>query len=73
MEETPIGVGQQWAYKGEVYIISCYNPGFYLTKDADGANWHNGVEYLGGTNSENVYVRAEPDFRAKFTRVEEEA
>lgn len=62
---TFIEVSKTYTYKGKVYVVTKYEPGKYLTKDADSGNWHDAVEYTTAP-AEMTFVRAASDFEEKF-------
>ena len=74
-----IVVGQRYRYKGREYTVQRFDPGNFLTKDADSGNWQDAVEYTVGVpidpaerpsdTNQKRFVRSAEDFANKFEQV----
>lgn len=74
-----IQIGTRYRYKDREYTVQRYDPGNYLTKDADSGNWQDAVEYTVGSplnpaerpddTNQKRFVRSAEDFANKFVQV----
>ena len=71
-----IELGGIYSRKGKQYIVSKYQPGKFLSKDADAGNYTDCVEFqpygpdVPEADKDMEFVLLAKDFTAKFERVE---